>query len=213
MGALEESFLDHTTACATLSPPCRLAAIAMAALGGAHTVPFFGPILESWHFATFFNPPQGARMSAKPNDAIALLTADHRAVKTLFKQYDELGERAMATKKKIASQICTELTLHATIEEEIFYPALRAASKQAADLLDEAAVEHAGVKDLIAQLQEMAPEDDLYDAKVKVLGELVEHHVGEEEGEMFPKAKQAGLDLHAIGEEMANRKDELAATI
>jgi hemerythrin superfamily protein len=149
----------------------------------------------------------------KPTDAIAMLTAEHREVKAMFEQYEGLGERAMASKKKIADRICAALTLHAAIEEEIFYPAMRAASKEAADLLDEALVEHAGAKDLIAQLQEMDPEDDLYDAKVKVLGEQIEHHVGEEEGEMFPKAKKAGLDLVALGNEMAMRKDELAATM
>ncbi len=150
---------------------------------------------------------------SKQNDAISMLTADHREVSTMFKQYEELGDRAKASKKKLADQICTALTLHATIEEEIFYPALREKSKEAADLLDEALVEHAGAKDLIAQLQEMDPEDDLYDAKVKVLGEQIEHHVGEEEGEMFPMAKKAGLDMVALGEEMAMRKDELAATM
>jgi hemerythrin superfamily protein len=149
----------------------------------------------------------------KPTDAIAMLTAEHREVKAMFEQYEGLGERAMASKKKIADQICNALTLHAAIEEEIFYPALRAASKEAADLLDEALVEHAGAKDLVAQLQEMDPEDELYDAKVKVLGEQIDHHVGEEEGEMFPKAKKAGLDLVALGNEMAMRKDELAATM
>jgi hemerythrin superfamily protein len=149
----------------------------------------------------------------KPTDAIAMLTAEHREVKKMFEQYEGLGDRAMAGKKKTADQICNALTLHAAIEEEIFYPALRAASKQAADLLDEALVEHAGAKDLIAQLQQMDPEDDLYDAKVKVLGEQIAHHVGEEEGEMFPKAKKAGLDMVALGEQMALRKDELAATM
>jgi hemerythrin superfamily protein len=152
-------------------------------------------------------------MTAKPTDAIAMLTADHREVKAMFEQYEQLGERAKATKKKLADQICTALTLHTAIEEEIFYPAVRAASKDAADLLDEALVEHAGAKDLIAQLQDMDPEDDLYDAKVKVLGEQIDHHVGEEEGEMFPKAKKAGLDMAALGNEMAMRKDELAATM
>jgi hemerythrin superfamily protein len=149
----------------------------------------------------------------KPTDAIALLTADHKEVKTMFEQYDKLGDRANAAKKKLADQICAALTVHTTIEEEIFYPALRAASKDAADLLDEAEVEHAGAKDLIAQIEEMDPEDDLYDAKVKVLGEQVDHHVGEEEGEMFPVAKKARLDLVALGEEMATRKEELAATL
>jgi hemerythrin superfamily protein len=149
----------------------------------------------------------------KPIDAIAMLTADHREVKAMFEQYEALGDRAKASKKKLADRICDALTLHATVEEEIFYPAVRAASKDAADLLDEALVEHAGAKDLIAQIQEMDPEDDLYDAKVKVLGEQIDHHVGEEEGEMFPKAKKAGLDLVALGNEMAMRKDELAATM
>jgi hemerythrin superfamily protein len=152
-------------------------------------------------------------MTAKPSDAISMLSAEHKEVKAMFAQYEGLGERALSSKKKLADQICTALTLHAAIEEEIFYPALRAASKDAADLLDEALVEHAGAKDLIAQLQEMDPEDDLYDAKVKVLGEQIEHHVGEEEGQMFPKAKKAGLDMAALGEEMALRKDELAATM
>lgn len=149
----------------------------------------------------------------KPQDAIAMLTADHKEVKGMFEEYDGLGDRANASKKKLADKICTALTLHATVEEEIFYPALRAASKEAADLLDEAEVEHAGAKDLIAQIQEMDPEDDLYDAKVKVLGEQIDHHVGEEEGEMFPKAKKAGLDMAALGAEMAVRKEELAATM
>jgi hemerythrin superfamily protein len=155
----------------------------------------------------------GTIMTAKSNDAIAMLTADHKEVKAMFEQYDGLGDRANVTKKKLADQICTALTLHAAIEEEIFYPALRAASKDAADLLDEALVEHAGAKDLIAQIEEMDPEDDLYDAKVKVLGEQIDHHVGEEEGKMFPKAKTAGLDLDALGQEMAMRKDELQATM
>jgi hemerythrin superfamily protein len=147
----------------------------------------------------------------KPIDAIAMLTAEHKEVKTMFEQYEKLGDRANAAKKKLADQICAALTVHTTIEEEIFYPALRAASKDAADMLDEAVVEHAGAKDLIAQIDEMDPEDDLYDAKVKVLGEQVEHHVGEEEGEMFPVAKKAKLDLVALGAEMAMRKEELAA--
>jgi hemerythrin superfamily protein len=149
----------------------------------------------------------------KPIDAIAMLTAEHKEVKTMFEQYEKLGDRANAAKKKLADQICAALTVHTTIEEEIFYPALRAASKDAADLLDEAVVEHAGAKDLIAQIEEMDPEDDLYDAKVKVLGEQVDHHVGEEEGEMFPVAKKAKLDLVALGSEMAVRKEEIAATL
>lgn len=151
-------------------------------------------------------------MTSKTNqaqDAIAMLTADHREVTAMFKQYEELGDRAKAGKKKLADQICDALLVHATLEEEIFYPAVREASSDTEDMVDEAVVEHASAKDLIAQLQEMDPEDDLYDAKVKVLSEQIEHHVGEEEKEMFPKARKSGLDLAALGQEMAARKDEL----
>jgi hemerythrin-like domain-containing protein len=150
--------------------------------------------------------------SSAPQDAVAMLTAEHREVKQLFDQFEQLSDRAKATKKKLADQICNALILHTTIEEEIFYPALRAASKEAGDKLDEAIVEHASAKDLIAQIQEIDPDDELYDAKVKVLSEQVEHHVQEEEKEMFPMAKKSGLDLAALGQEMASRKDELAAT-
>jgi hemerythrin superfamily protein len=154
-------------------------------------------------------------MTAKQNetqDAIALLTADHRQVSAMFKQFEELGERAKASKKKLADQICTALRLHTQIEEEIFYPAVREASKDLEDLVDEAVVEHASAKDLIEQLEAADPEDDLYDAKVKVLGEQVEHHVGEEEKEMFPKVRKLSLDLVELGQEMADRRDELAAS-
>jgi hemerythrin superfamily protein len=152
-------------------------------------------------------------MNAKTIDAIALLTTDHREVKDLFEQFDKLGDKAYAKKKNIAEEICTALTLHAMVEEEIFYPAVRAAAKEAADLMDEAEVEHASAKDLIAQIQEMDPEDELYDAKVKVLGEQIEHHVKEEEKEMFPKAKKAGLDLVALADEMLGRKEEISAAL
>jgi hemerythrin superfamily protein len=154
-------------------------------------------------------------MTAKQNetqDAIALLTADHRQVSAMFKQYEELGERAKASKKKLADQICTALRVHTQIEEEIFYPAVREASKDLEDLVDEAVVEHASAKDLIGQVEAMDPEDDLYDAKVKVLGEQVEHHVEEEEKEMFPKVRKLSLDLADLGQEMADRRDELAAS-
>jgi iron-sulfur cluster repair protein YtfE (RIC family) len=155
-------------------------------------------------------------MTTKPNaptDAIAMLTAEHREVSDLFEQYEKLTDRAKVSKKKLADQICNALILHTTIEEEIFYPAVREAIKQAGDKLDEAVVEHAAAKDLIQQIQEMDPDDDLYDAKVKVLSEEIEHHVGEEEKELFPMARKGGLDMAALGQEMASRKQELAATI
>ncbi len=103
-----------------------------------------------------------------------------------------------ASGRQLAEQICQMLTVHATAEEEIFYPAVRAADVDE-DLLDEAEVEHASAKDLIAQIQSMSPEDDLYDAKVTVLGEYINHHVEEEEGEMFPKARRAKVDLVGLG--------------
>ena len=144
-------------------------------------------------------------------DAIELLTADHEKVKGLFEQFEKLSDRSKVNKKKLADQICLELTVHAQVEEEIFYPAMREATADA-DMLDEAIVEHASARDLIAQIREMDPGDDLYDAKVKVLSEQIEHHVGEEEEEMFKKARAAKLDLAALGKEMAMRKDELLAT-
>jgi hemerythrin superfamily protein len=146
-------------------------------------------------------------------DAIALLIADHREVSEMFQQFEELGDRAKASKKKLVDKITTALKLHTQIEEEIFYPAVREASDELEDKVDEAVVEHASAKDLIAQLDEMDPDEELYDAKVKVLSEQIEHHVEEEEKDMFPKVKKMGLDLAALGQEMAARKDELAATV
>jgi hemerythrin superfamily protein len=146
-------------------------------------------------------------------DACDLLDADHKAVKKLFKEYEELaGSRARgATQKKkdLAQQICHDLTVHAQIEEEIFYPALREAIKDTA-LLDEAAVEHQSAKELIAQIQAAGEPDEMFDAKVKVLGEYIDHHVKEERGEIFPKARAARkLDLVGMREQLEARKEEL----
>lgn len=143
-------------------------------------------------------------------DAIAMLTADHKKVKGLFEQFKKMKDDGSDDEKAaIVQQICTELTIHAELEEEIFYPAVRGQIDDE-DLMDEAEVEHAGAKDLIAQLESMEPGDDLYDAKVTVLGEQIDHHVKEEEGEMFPKVKKAKVDTSALGAEMASRKEELA---
>jgi hemerythrin-like domain-containing protein len=109
-------------------------------------------------------------------------------------------------------QICEELTVHAQIEEEIFYPAAREAISDD-DMLNEAEVEHATAKDLIAQIQEMSGDDEMYDAKVKVLSEYINHHVEEEEGEMFPKAKKAKMDLEGLGVQLLERKEELTAAV
>lgn len=155
-----------------------------------------------------------ARTDSKAaQDAIALLTDDHKKVKKLFKEFEKLADSDdVAQQEQLVEQICTELMVHAEIEEEIFYPAVRAAIDDD-DMMNEAEVEHASAKDLIAQLQEMSSSDEMYSAKVTVLGEYIDHHVTEEEGEMFPKAKKAKLDLDAFGEQMLARKEELMASM
>jgi hemerythrin superfamily protein len=155
------------------------------------------------------------RKSAKApaQDAIALLSADHKKVQALFKQYEKIKESAESEDKAaLAAEICLELTVHAQVEEEIFYPAVRE-SIEDDDLMDEAEVEHASAKDLIEQIGESDPEDELFDAKVKVLGEYINHHVEEEEGEMFAQAKKAKVDMAALGVEIEARKEELMAEI
>jgi len=152
--------------------------------------------------------------SAGKTDAVKLLTADHREVKALFQEYQKLVDHDAEDDEKhpIAQQICQMLTVHAQVEEEIFYPAAQEAIKDP-DLVDEAAVEHATAKDLIAQLEASDPSDELFDAKVKVLGEYIDHHVKEEEGELFPQARKAKMDMVAMGEEIAARKAELMAEL
>jgi hemerythrin-like domain-containing protein len=115
-------------------------------------------------------------------------------------------------REKLVEQICNELDVHAQLEEEIFYPAVRAAI-DGDELLDEARVEHQALKDLIRQLRTMAAGDDLYDATTKVLGEYVKHHVREEQGEIFPKARRSGLDLRDLGEQMRARKSQLTTGV
>lgn len=153
-----------------------------------------------------------SRTSAKvpKNEAIAQLTADHARVKKMFKQYDRLAKSDAGNmgKQQLAGMICAELTAHATAEEEIFYPAARKAIDEP-DLIDEADVEHASAKDLIAQIEGSSPSDDHYDAKVKVLGEYINHHVQEEEGEIFPKVRRAKVDTVALGEQIAERKAQI----
>jgi hemerythrin-like domain-containing protein len=144
-------------------------------------------------------------------DAVKLLTDDHKKVKKLFKDFEKLMEDGSAKEKSdVVQQICNELTIHAKVEEEIFYPAVRQAIEEE-DLMDEADVEHASAKDLIAQLEAMKPGDDHYDAKVTVLGEYIDHHVQEEQDEMFPKAKRAKVDMAELGQRIAQRKEELQA--
>jgi len=143
----------------------------------------------------------------KFTDAIALLKADHRKVEELFAKYETARDSA---KQKLAEQICTELKIHTAIEEEIYYPAL--AGKVEEDLLNEAYVEHVSAKKLIDEIMAGSPEDQLYDAKVKVLSEEIEHHVKEEEAPkegIFSQSRAAEVDLVALRDQMAARKAEL----
>jgi hemerythrin superfamily protein len=154
------------------------------------------------------SPAKSATTAAGP-DAVTLLMDDHKKVKKLFKEYEKLAKKDdVDGKVDVAMQICVELTVHATVEEEIFYPAARVAIKDD-DLLNEAEVEHATAKELIAQIEQMFGDDPMYDAKVKVLSEYIDHHVEEEETEMFPKARKAKMDLEGLAVEMMERKEEL----
>lgn len=141
-------------------------------------------------------------------DAIALLRADHKEVSDLFANYEKT--RSNAKKKALVTKICSELSVHTQIEEEIFYPAIKTALKDKL-LVPEATIEHGGIKDLIAQLEGAEPDGEMYDAKVKVLSEYVEHHVKEEQTGMFQKAKTTSLDLVELGARMAARKADLLA--
>lgn len=147
-----------------------------------------------------------SRAAAKPADAIRLLKEDHREVRGWFKEFEKLEEDAQ--KQELADRICLALTVHAQIEEEIFYPAARAAIDDD-DLLDEAEVEHASARQLISEIQKLKAGDRLFDAKVTVLGEYINHHVEEEESEMFPECRDTDMDLKALGGQLAARKEEL----
>lgn len=148
------------------------------------------------------------KASAKPLEAIALLRADHKAVDALFAEYEKA--RAPSKKKMLVSKICTELSVHAQVEEEIFYPAVKQALKDK-ELVPEAIVEQATMKDLIAQVEGVEPDGEMFDAKIKVLSEYVKHHVKEEHTEMFPKAKATRLDMLELGARIAERKKVLLA--
>ena len=143
-------------------------------------------------------------------EAVAILKADHENVQQLFKEYEELAEQQAAPKEReaLAAMICAELTIHTKIEEEIFYPAIREVLGDE-EMLSEAIVEHSSAKDLIAQLADMSAEDEFFDAKVKVLGEQIEHHVEEEQGEMFPKVQASKLDTVELGRRLFLRRQEL----
>jgi len=153
--------------------------------------------------------------TTKQKDACDLLDADHKAVKKMFNEFEKLTESRGNTREKkrmLADQICQELTVHAQIEEEIFYPAIRKAIKDEL-MMAEAEVEHMSAKDLIAQIQETEAGDALFDAKVLVLGEYIDHHVKEERNEMFPKARASKVDLVRMRDALQARKEELMAEL
>jgi hemerythrin superfamily protein len=152
-----------------------------------------------------------ARSRSKAPDAIALLKSDHRQVESWFAQFTK--SKNTRKKQQLATTICDALTVHTTIEEEIFYPAFIEATGDK-DTHHEAVVEHAGAKKLIAEIEAMSPDDDYYDAKMTVLSEMIKHHVKEEEqpGGMFAEAKKSDMDLHLLGEQLLARKQKLQAT-
>jgi Hemerythrin HHE cation binding domain len=144
---------------------------------------------------------------APADDAFEILEHDHREVEEWLDEYDELPEKDRR-KAELAQKICMALEVHAQIEEEIFYPRAREATKDD-DLIDEAIVEHATVKNLISEIEEMEIGEELYDAKMRVLGEMVKRHIREEEEELFPELQSSKMDLRAVGKELAERKEEL----
>jgi hemerythrin superfamily protein len=152
------------------------------------------------------------KKATKPNtpskapDATTLLRADHKLVSVLFADYEKT--RSTAKKKELVSQICTELTVHARVEEEIFYPAVKLALKDD-EMIPEATVEHATLKALIAEVEGVEPDGEMFDARIKVMSEYVKHHVKEEQNEMFPMAQSSKLDMVALGAKLAERKAEL----
>lgn len=153
---------------------------------------------------------RGASKSSS-QDAIHLLSEDHKKVMDMFEEFEQMkkeGDTDEEAKQMLVELACTDLTIHAQVEEEIFYPAAREAIDDM-DLLDEAEVEHASARQLISELAAMQPDDDLYDAKFTVLGEYVKHHIQEEEKQLFPKIKKSELDLDELGEEIRQRKLEL----
>jgi hemerythrin superfamily protein len=150
--------------------------------------------------------------AARSKDAIALLKADHRQVEEWFAQYEKA--RDDHRKQKLATQICDALEVHTTIEDEIFYPAFLAATKDK-DLHHEAEIEHEAARKLIAEIEASSPEDDYFDSKVKVLSEMIKHHVKEEEqpGGMFAEARKSDMDLDELGVQLAARKAELEGEV
>ncbi len=154
-----------------------------------------------------------ARTTRSKNiEAISMLKEDHARVDKAFKEFEKLDREDSATAQQIVKMVCEELKVHTTLEEEIFYPAVREAIDDE-DIMNEASVEHETAKMLIEQLENMQPDDPNYHATFTVLGEYVRHHVEEEEGEMFPAAKKGDLDFEDLAQRMKQRKEELMGEV
>ena len=165
--------------------------------------------METAHMETEAKKSAKQKNSSKNGqDATMLLRADHKLVSGLFEEYE--NAKSTSKKQQLVAQICQELSVHAQVEEEIFYPAVKKALKDK-ELIPEATVEHATLKELMSQIEGVEPDGEMFDAKVKVLSEYVEHHVKEEQNEMFPKAKASNLDMMELGAQIAQRKEELLA--
>ena len=166
------------------------------------------PRTETSKSSTKSQSRKSSQQSSSP-DALALLKADHRAVEELFAEFE--SARKPERKEALAHSICQELTLHALLEESYFYPVVKEELPDEEDLMNEAEVEHASLKWLIAQLETEDVDSELFEAKVMVLKEYVQHHVKEEEKQMFPKIRESALDTRALGQELQTRKQELLA--
>ncbi len=168
------------------------------------------PRAEARPTSTEFTLAKQDKKSGSAPNALELLKADHDKVKHLFREFDSLkgSDEDDERKSELVDEICYELTLHTMLEEEIFYPAVRAAIDDD-DMMDEADIEHAGARELISQLEVMYPGDDHFDATVTVLGEEIAHHIDKEESDMFDAVRGAGIDLDELGEQINARKEEL----
>jgi hemerythrin-like domain-containing protein len=148
------------------------------------------------------------KSKAKAAGAMEMLKEDHAKVQKAFKEFEKMDREDSETMKQLVQTVCEDLKVHTTLEEEIFYPAVREAIDDE-DIMNEAAVEHETAKMLIDQLENMGPDDPSFHATFTVLGEYVKHHIKEEEAEMFPQAKKTGLDFEDLGQRMKERKQEL----
>jgi len=159
------------------------------------------------------NDKQSSAASADSTDALDLLMADHRAVEKLFDAFERSEERAAETRGALVQRACEELTIHTMIEEELLYPAAKEALAQQQTEIEEAYVEHFLVKTLIAKFETLKPDDAGFNATFRVLAEMVQHHVEEEESQLFPALRRSGLDRTQLGARIAHRKEQLTAQL